>query len=248
MYRDSFPKVLVCCPTASVKNYCFEDWIENVMKFKYPNFEVAIFDNTNDGGENASFLKRVFKEKFGYLENNVIPFHCENSLLKNMVVSDGVMHDMCLSHNDCRDYMIKGNFDYMLHLESDVFPNSLVIENLMAHKKMVTSGLYYTDEGVFRKPMIQESFDSGFGVVLSRNFKAGEDFMIMENGLLKVPASGLGCSLIHRSVFKEIKFTFDKNYDKFPDSFFAESCARVGIDIYLDTACLASHVNEIWIN
>jgi hypothetical protein len=42
-----------------------------------------------------------------------------------------------------------------LHLESDVIPPPDVIENLLFHKKEVISALYYSDEGIYRRPMIQ---------------------------------------------------------------------------------------------
>ena len=37
----NFEKVLICAPTASAKNYCFDKWITNVMDFTYPNFEIG---------------------------------------------------------------------------------------------------------------------------------------------------------------------------------------------------------------
>ena len=50
------PKILVGAPTADVKNYCAEDWVENVKRFLYPT-EVDVFlaDNSESKG-NEKYL------------------------------------------------------------------------------------------------------------------------------------------------------------------------------------------------
>lgn len=235
------PKVLVCCPTAKSKDYCFEDWLENALNFTYPNYEIAMFDNTNDNGESASDKNKIFS-----LTSNIndVKFNATKSNVNN---SHSVIERMCISHNDCRDYMLKNDFDYMLHLESDVMPESDIIECLMFHKKRVVGGLYFTDEGVYRKVMIQQGIDVGFNVIVSRNFVAKEDIHFVDGSLKIVASVGLGCVLIHKSVFKNIAFRFDRKLDKFPDSYFAEDCLRNGFLIYADTSKIARHDNNIWI-
>ena len=39
--KDSFPKILVASPTSINKDYCFDQWIDNVFSFTYPNFDCA---------------------------------------------------------------------------------------------------------------------------------------------------------------------------------------------------------------
>ena len=75
-----FPKVLISCPTAVVKNYCFEAWLKNVMNFTYPNYQVYLCDNTNDEGVNVKYYNDYYKEHYG--EDG--KFLAVNSLLLNI--------------------------------------------------------------------------------------------------------------------------------------------------------------------
>ena len=75
----NLPKILICSPTANVKNYCFDEWLDNVMNFTYPNFEVRLYDNTNDNGSNAYLLNKKYENKYGYDKK----FFAVNSLIKN---------------------------------------------------------------------------------------------------------------------------------------------------------------------
>ena len=38
-------KVLIASPTADIKDYCFDLWMENVSKFTYENSELFLCDN-----------------------------------------------------------------------------------------------------------------------------------------------------------------------------------------------------------
>ena len=53
---SEFPKVLVAAPQAAAKKYAFERFIDNVMQFTYPNFEIKLFDNTDDQGAFTGYM------------------------------------------------------------------------------------------------------------------------------------------------------------------------------------------------
>ena len=236
-----FPKVLICCPTAKAKNYCFKEWATNVVQFTYPNYDVVMFDNTDDDGTNAKNLNIEFKALFSDID---IDFKVIHSKVKNIA---STIERMCISHNDCRDYILNNEYDYMLHLESDVIPEQDIIESLLIHNKQVIGGLYYIDEGAHRKIMVQQMIDVGFGIVTSTNFSTKEDVYFIDGNVKRVASVGLGCVLIHKSVFKKIKFRFQKNVDKHPDSYFSEDCLLHSIPIYAETSKIASHENTLWI-
>jgi hypothetical protein len=236
-----FPRVLVCCPTADVKNYAFEKWITNVMNFRYSNFEVRLLDNSDDG-LNSKFLndwyERLFFEKAG---DKFEAINCSKK-------SKNVIEKLCVSHNDCRDYMLSKDYDYMLHLESDIMPDIDIIESLMFHQKRVVGCVYHTDEGLHRKAMLQRPIHFGNNTFSSMNFSANEELFFMDGTLKKITAMGLGCMLIKRNVMEKIKFRFIEEIDNFPDSYFAEDCTRNGINIYADTSKLATHENTLWLS
>lgn len=237
------PKILICSPTAKAKNYCFEEWLDNVMSFTYPNFEVRLFDNTEDNGKNAKKMNDIYTKKYGYDKK----FFAYNSLVLNSSTkTKGVIEKMCLSHNDCINYALNNKFDYMLHLESDVFPEKNVIEKLLPHKKLVVGAVYYRDEGKFRKPMLQRKINVINSHVVSMNFDKSEDIHFMDGTLKQVAHVGLGCVLIKTGVFSVIKFRFVRNEPMHPDTYFAEDCFRHKVKVYADTSCIARHENKAW--
>jgi hypothetical protein len=239
----NLPKILICSPTANVKNYCFDEWLDNVMNFTYPNFEIRLYDNTNDKGTNADLLNRKYQNKYGYDKK----FFAINSLIKNDAQDvKSVIEKMCISHNDCMVYSIENNFDYILHLESDVFPEKDIIERLLMHNKMVVGGIYYRDEGKYRKPMMQRRVYITNSYVISMNFDKSEDIHFMDGTLKQVAHIGLGCVLIKTLVFNKIQFRFVPKEGFHPDTYFAEDCFRNKIPIYADTSCIARHENQAW--
>jgi len=241
---NDFPKILVACPTSRDKNYCFERWIENVVGFSYPNYDIAMFDNTCDDGKNADFLNDYFKNNYGSFADK--KFQAFNSLKLNKIKKlESVKERIAISHNDCKNYALNNDYDFLFHLESDVIPPADVIENLLFHKKEVISALYYSDEGLYRRPMIQmkskiaENYCSSFWL----NNKNENNYI---NGqLLQVACSGLGSSLISSKVLNKITFRTEKN-DKFPDTLFAEDCEKLGIPVFVDTKIICEHLNKNW--
>lgn len=239
----NLPKILVCSPTAKVKNYCFDEWLDNVMSFDYPNYEVRLYDNTDDNGKNASILNQKYQKKYGYDKK----FFAYNSLVKNNAQkTKSVIEKMCISHNDCRNYAIENNFDYMLHLESDVFPDKHIINKLLLHNKKVVGAIYYRDEGRYRKPMLQRRVHIINSHIISMNFDSTEDIHFIDGTLKDIAHIGLGCVLIKANVFKSIPFRFVKNVGMHPDTYFAEDCFRNKITIFADTSCIARHENQAW--
>ena len=226
--------MLIAAPTASAKNYCFEKWIENVLDFTYPDFDVVLFDNSIEGRTNADHLTDLFISRYG-LSDKFKAFYSERSRGK-----ESVIERMAISHNDCRDYFLKGKYGYMLHLESDVMPEKNVIEELLIHRKPVISALYYRDEGQYRKLCITHRKP------MPHNMTPGEDVVFVDGTIKKVASAGLGCTLIHQSVLEKISFRFDPNISVHPDSFFYDDCFKHGIEVWADTSQIAQHDNQPW--
>lgn len=233
------PKILISSPTASAKNYCFKEWIENVNNFNYPNFDVVLFDNTDDDGRNTNWLNNTFKDLYGN-SNKFTAFHSD------ILGIESVIERMCISHNDCRRYALNNNYDYLLHLESDVFPNKDVIQNLLFRQKKVIGALYHIDFGKRRRLMVQRRINRTPNDTVYVNMEAWEDTYFIDGKIHKVASVGLGCVLIHRSILQKIPFRFVKDRDNHPDSYFSEDCFRNNIDIWADTSEICIHKNTDW--
>jgi len=240
-----FPRVLISCPTAKVKDYCFKEWIENVWSFTYPNYDVVMFDNTVDGGDYARHLNKYFKQNYGYDKNK--KFKAYNSLVLNKVNRKmEVTERMCLSHNDCRLEVLNNDYEYLFHLESDVFPPKDVIERLLFHKKKFVNGTYYTDEGAYRRAMIQIPIEIASDYGTSYWITSKDEITYVNGETYQMALAGLGCALIHYTLLKKIEFRFVNGINKHPDTFYAEDCADRNIPVFLDTSIICEHKNQSW--
>lgn len=234
----NFPKVLISSPTANAKNYCFHAWIENVMNFTYPNFEVRLFDNSIDGGKNAQYLNEEYKKT--YNNDKFLAAHSKTDHISS------VIERMCVSHNLCRETILNDDFEYMLHLETDIFPEKSVIENLMYNKKEVVGAVYDRDGGIYRTAMLQKHIWSSPFNVTAFNFEVGEELFAIDGTCKPYASVGLGCVLIHKTVLDKIPFRFIKNQRGHPDKYFSEDCFRNNIKIYADTSLYCRHDNKPW--
>jgi hemerythrin-like domain-containing protein len=237
-----FPKVLVAAPQALAKKYAFERFIDNVMNFTYPNFDVKLFDNTDDGGIFAGYMNDYAKKNHG----EKAKFEALHTISMHNMKSDSVIEKMARSHNDCRDFALRLNYDYLLHLETDLFPQTDIIEQLLFNSKPIVSALYYVDNGIYRKPMIQRQIKLAPRQITSKNFMANEDLCFCDGSIKKVAHAGLGCILIHKTVLQKVKFRHIAGLNNHPDTYFAEDCAQNKIDIYLDTSLVVEHENSPW--
>jgi hypothetical protein len=138
------------------------------------------------------------------------------------------------------------NYDYLLHLETDLFPPNDIIEQLMFHQVPIVSALYYVDNGIYRKPMIQRKVKLAPRFLTSKNFMANEDLCFCDGTVKKVAHAGIGCILIHRSVFEKVQFRHIDGVNNHPDTYFAEDCAQNKIPIHLDTSIVVEHENSPW--
>lgn len=220
------PKVLVACPQSDVKLYCWDQWVDNVQQFTYPAFAVFLADNSLTN----NFSRKI--RQAGMDCQWIKPF------------GKSLMQRIAESHEACRQTAIRGDFDYMLHLESDVLPPHDIIEALLSRRKSVVGAVYHIGIGKSRELMLQvveETDDEHF--VVTR--PAGADAIhLMNLGVNKVFSVGLGCVLIHKSVFPHFRFRYEKGINQHPDSFFANDLYRKGIDIYADTSIVCEHLNQ----
>jgi len=240
----NFKKVLVSCPTAAAKNYCFEEWIDNVLSFTYPNFEVRLFDNTDDKGANANYLNEYVNSRYGNINDKFLAI---NSLVKHDVKSNSIIAKMCLSHNDCRMYALTNDFDFMLHLESDVFPPKDVIERLIFHQKNVIGGLYYIDEGRYRMAMVMERIElAENNITTFHSAYHGGEIRLLDGNIHPVAQIGLGCVLISKKAMERLPFRYVPNRNFHPDTYFSEDCDAQRIPIHLDTSIVCRHENKMW--
>tara|TARA_R110000803_G_scaffold133104_1_gene200319 strand:+ start:893 stop:1600 length:708 start_codon:yes stop_codon:yes gene_type:complete len=225
----SLPKILIAAPQSDAKNYCFLDWVLNISSFSYPKDRIEIF--LADNSESITNIQLL--DRLG-ISSVYIP--------KN---GRGIVETMAECHQACVDYALENDFDYMLHLETDVFPKHDIIENLMTMDKPIACGLYQILDGAYREPMIRIREKDNQGYVAAYGILNNHGGYITGKPL-KVFSAGLGCALISRETLHSIKFRSEKRSEQHPDTWFANDMWNKDIPIYVHTGAICRHENKSW--
>ncbi len=227
-----YPKVLVCCPTSDKKSYCDDRYFSQLHLLSYPNYSVFICDNSSGVG----YVNKIKGLGFDAVHINKYGMSSAEML--------------AVSHERLRMYAIKHNFDYMFHLESDVFvPSVDIIERLLMHRKPIVSAMYASRHGAKRWFLLQQLQETGlekYGHLNVVNLDNGADINFIDGSVKEIFACGLGCSLIHKSVFSKIKFSFQPGSDLHPDTLFYCELYKLGIKNFVDTSLVCEHDNVAW--
>jgi len=220
-------KVLIGVPTYDGKSYCQDDFFKNLRKIDYPS-DILFVDNSST----IDNCQKIIKEGFQCIYNRPIP----GETIKNLAQS----------HNILREMVLRKDYDWLLHIESDILdiPRDIVY-TLLSHGKYLVSGWYDIDEGTFRQPGILIADDDETGYV--KTMKIGkQDAIFAGTGLKICFNAGLGCTLIHRSVLRDIPFRFEPNKAVMPDYWFAQDCYTKNIEFHVDTNIYLRHENKDW--
>jgi hypothetical protein len=221
-------KVLVCGPQSDVKSYCFDDWSENVKNFTYPDYDVFLADNS---------LTKDFSE---YIKSK--GFDCINITDKDNDKS--VLKRLAISHELCRQYALKKGYDYILHLETDVFPPIDVIERLMVEKKPIIGAIYQISDDTARTFMLNRisSVIDEYRHTISGHYN---NYMITGKPVQTLSA-GLGCVLIARPVFEKFAFRHIEGASWFPDVVWINDLFNKNVKYYAHTGIICKHKNSNW--
>jgi hypothetical protein len=226
-------KILIASPTAVLKDYCFDEWMKNVTNFTYPNTELYLCDNSSDR-EYFNDIKKRYKHLNDFFNvGRVTPSQYDLSY----------KHILAKSHERCRKYALENNFDYMLHLETDIFPPIDVIERLLEAKREVIGALYHIELGERSTLMIQQIEE--FGDAHRETFNLEEsDLEFVDGEVKRVFSCGLGCTLIHKSVLKQVSFRYEEGSPVHPDSFYFADLNIKNIPVFVDTSIYCKHDNH----
>jgi hypothetical protein len=227
------PKILIGVPTYEGKNYCLSQFLDNIKNFSYPKDRIEIFfaDNSKDN-TNALMLNKKYNIKCFWKD------YSDMSMFEKMADS----------HNQIKRYFLDSEAQYLLHLESDVFPPKDVIEQLLWARKPVVNAMYQVFDASHRQPCIKLT---NYMHEFSRHFVNHKSLdgcyhWWLEGKPQPVFIGGIGCCLMKRKVMQNFGFRYDttltENYP--PDSYFAEDLRAKGIKNYVHTGVVCFHWNK----
>lgn len=237
--NEKLPRVLVGTPIYEDKEYCRARFVANVRSFTYPNMSYMIVDNSKDD-RYAKFLTKLYTK--GHVAH--VP-RGENS-----------RSALANSSNYLREKVLRGGYDYLLMLESDVFPPTDVIERLMAHGKSVAGACYIIGDGVHETPClfrVRKTEMHGIGGTELLPPSEWENYR--NKGLKPIHGMGVGCVLIHKSILERFPFWYSSADDarmasvkhrRHPDVYFYLDLHNNGIQAYVDTDIWCQHQYSKW--
>jgi hypothetical protein len=232
----NYPRILIGAPQSDKKRYCFDAWAENILNFSYPkeNIDVFLVDNS-DTPEFSEYIKS--KYGFGCVH---IPKRGRDIRLV-----------MAQCHEAVRRQAIKGKYDYLLHLETDIFPPHDGLLDLIWSRKDIVSGLYHLYNAGARTLMIQQMENNPADVFKSIYSCLPESSCLFADGTTKeVYHAGLGVMLIRKNVLNKFSFRYEMGTDRHPDTFFATDINTfTNLKINVNTSVVCFHWNiDSWGN
>lgn len=147
-----------------------------------------------------------------------------------------------MSRNEIVRSALENDVEYVFFLDSDVVCPPDTIIRLMAHNLPIVTGVYYTRAPPIEPAVWSEITPSGKQAIA---FNPG-------SGLIEADFIGMGCCLIHKSVFKNIEppyfkwtLTFENvnnpGIGRSEDFEFCRKARERGYKIYADTSLICRH-------
>jgi hypothetical protein len=234
---ERFPRVLVGTPIYDKKDYCRKQFVELVKKLDYPNFFWALVDNT----AKPAYFHKLRREHPGHVFRVPRGNNSRDALAN--------------ASNFLRRKALDEGYEYLLMLESDVFPPVDVIWRLLRHGKAVVGGVYEIGDGASRRPCLFQTV-AKLGVMGTELIPPEKWHEYRNRGLKQVHGMGVGCTLIHRSILERFPFWYSSADDermkgesqrKHPDVYFYLDLHNAGICVYADTDVFCHHENSDWL-
>jgi len=232
-----YPKVLVGTPTYEGKEYCREQFVNCIKQIDYPNFHWVLVDNTKKPTYFHK-LRRLYPRNVARVprgKNSRDALANESNYLRNKVIEEG--------------------YDYLLMVESDLFPPPDVVWRLLRHGKQVV-GLPYEIGTAPNRGLcafvIEEKKPQVWG---TRRVNREEERKLLDGELHKIHGMGVGCVLISRDIVERFPFWYsslddermkDEHVRKHPDVYFYLDLHNNSIRVWLDTSVLVHHQNSNW--
>jgi len=223
--------VLIAAPTSDLKDYCFDDYAEQLLSFK-GEYDVFMVDNSED----PKYIEKIW-------DKGIPAVHVEPG--------GSPIEYVTLSQNIIRNKVLEEGYEWLFMLESDTFgiPKDILAYLLMYGNTVHAFTYFITDDaslclqgGTTRTQYsrgsrldVQSSLAMFTGEIKPiSSYKIGPDFELY--------ASGIGAVMIHRSVFEKVEFRIDpKNPSAFSDTYFYMDLKQQNINAILDTTLLPEH-------
>jgi GT2 family glycosyltransferase len=222
------PKILLASPFSSNKDYVIFDWLIHISQIDYPNLDILLCDNSHDESYHKQF------EEMGF---NVLYVSPKGKNAREYITE---------SQNLLRSVFLTGGYDYFLSLECDIFPPKQFLHKLLMSGKQIINIPYFYGFSENSKLLLSYFVKKDDGAISTFIPNLVEQFYFIDGTVKQIYESGIGCSLIHRSVLEKIKFRLEEGKPAFSDTYFYQDVFKAGMKVYMDTSMLCIHKNSNW--
>jgi len=230
-------KILIGCPTYERYDYCVDKWIKRVKEIiefsKNNHIDYLLVDNS----KTDEFLNKLRK-------NNV-------NVVKS-AYSENVRERIVISRNLLREKVLKEKYDYFFSLEQDIIPEIDILEKLIGQGKKIISAYYSKPFELIVQDKETEEIKKIKIEAPIIYLQEGEKVRranpneILNKGLIRVGAFGVGCVMINREVLEKIKFRYEKEKVAFDDLLFCADAKKHGYELFLDSNIMVMHLHRPW--
>ncbi len=221
------PKVLVGAPVNERKDYCTQEYLDNLKRLTYPNKEFYFVDNSRD-----------YRWHIDAIINR--EFECEHLKIRSKRNQEYI----CESQNILRKKTLEENFDFLMFIEQDLFPEPTIIEQLLSYNTQVASAKYFIGQGENTRLLELETEEKVFETITNRNIPHEESYFNYPENSTSTQ-SGYGCCLIHRSILEQYPFHVSQDDNSHSDTYFALDLYSAGIEI-TQHPIIVRHHNSSW--
>jgi GT2 family glycosyltransferase len=223
-------RVLLAFVTYEGHKYCAEPFVDSLGNLTYPEFDVLVIE-TSENDTYSILLK-------GRIDKNRKLKH-KTKMIRYVPKEDELPFDVILSaRKRVQQEFLKGDYDYLFFVDSDVILPSDVIEKLIENDKDIITGVYLVGKIVNGKPgVFPVLYD--FSGDKARMMSLKE---VLPNRTMKIAVGGFGCTLIKRKVMEKIELRRKDNTTE--DVFFYKDARdEHGFETWCDTSVKCDHLN-----
>jgi len=203
--------------------------VDNINKINYPNYDFLMIDNSQRG-------------------NYYYKLQSEGVPVVRVPRGANSREALAAAQNYARKKALTEGYDYVLSVESDIFPPPDVIQRLMSHWKPVAGALYYIG-GIGNTPKHPCVFVTRKENPSATRLITVEEHREMQGvgGIHRVHGMGVGCTLIDVNVLKNNVFWCDNRFtNKHSDVYFYMDLWNKKIPVYVDYDTVVRHDNSDW--
>lgn len=223
-------KVLIAAPTSKRHDYVIDQWIKQIKKQTFVNYDVLVVDTTPVDVNNKRMVKRL--ERAG-----IRVLHMPHDGTKRHIIQH-----LADARELIRQEFLKGSYTHLFFVDSDILLNPRALERLISHDKdqvgfPVHIGNYpgILNPAVFKSGFI--SMENGLDIY------SWTEILKMYPNLVKVYANAMGCLLIKRKVLESVQFRTHPTLMLGEDLWFFAEADEKGFEAWCDTSYRPEHRN-----